>query len=108
MPGTKRSAILLAVLAVAAAFATYWRNGTPSGPVKDLPHLESVIDTSRHTYDPIPSDLYVRASRALEAGATKAAEALYREAISKYPNDPDGYAALGACLFGQHRYEEAE
>lgn len=67
-----------------------------------------MIDHSRQTFDTVKADLYVRASRKLEGGDTKAAEELYREAIAKYPKDIDGYEALGACLYFDSRYDEAK
>src|SRR5437879_2155091 len=74
----------------------------------ELQGFEGVIDNSGQTYDSALSDLYVRASRALEAGDAETAEQLYREAIAKYPKDADGYVSLGACLYFQKKYEEAK
>jgi Flp pilus assembly protein TadD len=76
-------------------------------PEKRLKHFNGTIDHSHHTYDKAKSDLYVRASRALETGDAKTAEALYREAIARYPDDPAGHESLGACLYFQARYDDA-
>ncbi len=76
-------------------------------PSENLKRFDGAIDHSRQTYDHAKSELYVRASLALKKGDAQAAEALYREVLAKYPNDSDGYDALGACLCFQHRYEEA-
>jgi tetratricopeptide (TPR) repeat protein len=83
--------------------------GGPPAPAarEDLAHFEGVIDQSRQTLDRDRSDLYVRAAGALDRGDAKAAEALYREAIARYPSDPNGYEALGTCLSFQERHEEA-
>jgi tetratricopeptide (TPR) repeat protein len=83
------------------------RAAPPAPPREELEHFEGVIDHGRQTNDPVRSDLYVRAARALETGDAKAAEALYREAVAKYPADPDGYEALGTCLGFQDRHDEA-
>ena len=77
-------------------------------PVRDLEHFEGFIHNARHRHDPVLSDLYVRASRALESGDAKAAEELYRQVITKDPKDPDGYESLGASLYFQGKYEEAK
>jgi Tfp pilus assembly protein PilF len=74
---------------------------------EDLAHFEGVIDHDRQTFHSARSDLYVRAARALQRGDAGAAEALYREAIAKWPKDPDGYEALGTCLTFQDRHDEA-
>ena len=107
MIGTNRVVAGVALLAGIAILVVLWRE-TPSGTVTDLPNLEGELDWSGTTFDPVQSELYVRASQALEEGDTKTSEALYREAISKYPDDPDGYTSLGACLYMQQRYEDAE
>jgi Flp pilus assembly protein TadD len=79
----------------------------PAAPVTELNHFPGVIGHDKQTYDTARSGLYVRAARALEAGDAAGAEALYREAVAKYPSDPDGYESLGACLLFQARYAEA-
>jgi tetratricopeptide (TPR) repeat protein len=76
-------------------------------PSENLQSFDGVLDHSHQTYDHIKSELYVRASRKLKAGDAGGAEALYREIVAKYPKDPDGYEALGACLFFQDKYEGA-
>jgi tetratricopeptide (TPR) repeat protein len=76
-------------------------------PSENLQSFDGVLDHSNQTYDHIKSKLYVRASRKLKAGDAGGAEALYREIVAKYPNDPDSYEALGACLFFQDKSEEA-
>ena len=77
------------------------------GAVKPLSQMEGVIDHSRVTDDPVLSDLYVRAAKALEKGDAKGAERIYREAIAKYPNDPAGHSALGTSLFFQNKLDPA-
>jgi len=76
-------------------------------PSENLQHFAGAIDHRRQTYDHIKSELYVRASSALKSGDARGAEALYREVVAKYPGDPDGYEALGACLFFQDKSDEA-
>jgi tetratricopeptide (TPR) repeat protein len=83
-------------------------HGEATASSTHLQHFEGRINTNDQTYDHAKSDLYVRASRALEAGDAKTAESLYREAINKYPDDPSGYSSLGACLFFQEKYEDSE
>jgi len=78
-----------------------------SRPGELLQHLDGSLDHRHYTLDPVKSDLYVRASHALKEGDTRSAETIYKEVIAKHPKDSDGYAALGACLFFQERYEEA-
>ena len=73
-----------------------------------LEHFDGDINQDRQTYDRDKSALYVLASRALKAGEADTAAAIYREAIAKYPNDPAGYEALGACFFFQAKYREAK
>lgn len=77
------------------------------GPKENLQHFEGDIDYSKQTYDHIKSDLYVRASAALKSGDAQSAEALYKQIIAKYPDDPDGFNALGACMVFQERFGEA-
>ncbi len=83
------------------------------GPVPDpeastkLERFEGSLTHSDTTSDPVLSDLYVRAGRALEAGDSAKAKELYREAVSRYPNDPDGYRALGAVAFFEKDYDRA-
>jgi tetratricopeptide (TPR) repeat protein len=108
MGSRKKSILFIAFLAMCALLPACQRRSTPAGTSSDLQHFDGFIDNSKHTNDRALSDLYVRASRALESGDAKAAEALYRQAISKYPKDPDGYESLGACLYLQGRYEEAK
>jgi tetratricopeptide (TPR) repeat protein len=84
------------------------RSSPGSSTDQQLQHFEGAIDHSKQTYDAVKSDLYVRASRSLEANDAKTAEALYREAIARYPQDPDGYEALGACLYFMARYDDAK
>ena len=76
-------------------------------PSENLPAFDGALDHSKQTYDHFKSELYERASRNLKAGDARGAEALYREIVAKYPRDPDGYEALGACLFFQDKYPEA-
>jgi tetratricopeptide (TPR) repeat protein len=73
----------------------------------ELEHFDGAIDNSDSTYDIAKSNLYVRASELLEEGDVDAAKVLYRKAIEQYPNDPDGYAALGASLYFEHKYDDA-
>jgi Tfp pilus assembly protein PilF len=95
----------LSVLVIALCGCS--RSSQPlAGPDK-LQHFEGFINHNRQTYDPVKSDLYVRASQALKSGDARSAEALYRDLIAKYPDDPDSYSALGTCLFFQDRNEEA-
>ncbi len=108
MNGTIRPFSLLILLGTISLISACRRESDRSGANKELQHFEGTIDTRRHTNDPILSALYVRASRALEEGDATAAEALYREVISRYPNDPDGYDALASCLYFQHKFDEAK
>lgn len=113
MASMQRLAGTAVVVALLAAAFVVQRAGTarpladPAPTNKTLEHFDGTIDHGRHTLDPVRSDLYVRAARALEAGDAAAAESLYREAVAKYPADPDGYTALAACLAFQRRYAEA-
>src|SRR5262249_23105400 len=100
------TALLLAFLALLAGCQPA-ASPAPAAREQELTHFDGVVDHGRQTTDPVLSDLYVRAARALEAGDAAAAEALYREAVAKYPADPDGYTALGACLVYQRRYDDA-
>lgn len=72
-----------------------------------LEHFDGAIDSSDSTFDAAKSNLYVRASQFLHDGDLDAATSLYRKAIEKYPNDPEGFAALGACLYFEHNYDDA-
>ena len=58
-------------------------------------------------FDPVFSDLAVRAARALEDGDAKTAEELYREMVRKYPNNCISHENLGVCLYFQKRLIEA-
>lgn len=101
-------AVAAAGVVVGLAFVARYLGHFPSAsPNQRLRHFEGVLDHSGGTYDPVLSDLYVRAARALEVGDARSAEALYREAVAKYPRDPEGYSALGTCLFFQDRFREA-
>lgn len=103
-----RKQICIITLAALTALIPACRRGLPSGQSeRRLKHFNGVIDHSHHTFDKAQSDLYVRASRALETGDAKAAEALYREAIARYPDDPTGHESLGACFYFQARYDDA-
>jgi len=96
-------------LILALALLPACERGTPSAPADlELKHFEGVIDNSRQTYDAVQSSLYVRGSRALEAGDARTAEEAYREVIAKYPDDPVGHEALGTCLSFQGKYEESD
>jgi tetratricopeptide (TPR) repeat protein len=77
-------------------------------PTESLKHFNGAIDNSRQTYDLVKSQLAVRASEALKKGDAQTAEALYRELVAKYPDEADSYCSLGACLYFQKRYEEAQ
>jgi len=102
-----RAPILL-VLSLLAFQPACSRN-SPARPAEQrLQDFEGVIDNSGVTHDPVKSDLYVRASQALQDGDAEAAEALYREVVAKYPNDPESYEALGACLYIEARYNAAK
>src|SRR5687768_6946665 len=79
----------------------------PAPVVADRPPIDSPIDHTRTTDDPVKSELLVRASQLLQAGDAAGAENLYRQAIAQYPTDQDWYEALGACLYFQGRYDEA-
>lgn len=107
MDGTGRGAIGGVLLTLLVVVGLWQWGREPGGDVTRLSKFDGVIKRRDSTYDPVMSDLYVRASQALEAGDAPAAEALYREAISKYPQDSDGYTSLGACLYFQKRYEAA-
>jgi Flp pilus assembly protein TadD len=77
-------------------------------PVKSkLAHFEGSLVSRNQTYDPAQSDLYVRAAGALKTGDAAVAEALYREAVARYPKDPSTYTSLATCLFFQARYGDA-
>jgi tetratricopeptide (TPR) repeat protein len=76
-------------------------------PSEELQAFDGVLGYGSQTYDHIKADLYIRASRKLKAGDARGAEALYREIVDKYPGDPSGYEALGACLFFEDKYQEA-
>ena len=80
---------------------------TQSSQRVELEHFDGMIDNSDSTYDTFKSDLYVRASEFLEDGDVDAAMVFYRKIIEAYPDDPEGYAALGASLCFEHKYEEA-
>jgi tetratricopeptide (TPR) repeat protein len=108
MPFARRALGFISLLIALALLSACNRSSPPAAADQQLQHFEGAIDNSKQTYDKVKSDLYVRASRALEAGDAKGAEALYREAVAKYPKDPDGYAALGACLYFQAEYEDAK
>ena len=73
----------------------------------DLNHFDGVIDNSDFTYDTFKSDLYVRAGQHLKDGDVDAAKVLYKKAIEKYPDDPDGFTALGASFCFERNYEDA-
>ena len=103
----QRNVLPILVLGVVVLLAAFHRSAPPAQPTKKLAHFEGIIDYSKQTHDPVKSDLYVRAAQALEAGGAAAAEALYRKVVDRYPDDPDGYTALGACLSFQNRNEEA-
>lgn len=73
----------------------------------ELAHFDGVIDNSDTTQDSTLSGLYVRASHFLENGDIDAAKVLYKKAIVKYPNDPKGYSALGACFYFEEKFDKA-
>lgn len=108
--GTDRNAVAAFLLfAALAAVGIWWRSGTNSASrTEELLHFDGVIDNSSLTYDPVLSDLYVRASEALKLGDAKTAEAIYRDVIAKYPDDPAGYSALATSLYFQRRFDEAK
>jgi len=102
-----RPAVAAVFLVALVMVAVRQRADPPAPPEQELSHFAGVLDHRQQTLDPVLADLYGRAARALEAGDAAAAETLYREAIAKYPSDPDGYNALGTCLSFQRRYDEA-
>lgn len=101
-------AALLAVVVAVAVTLSRRGTGTSAGRVDPLKEMEGVIDRRGFTYDPVRSDLAVRASKALESGDAKRAEGLYREAVAKWPDDADTHASLAACLFFQKDYDAAQ
>jgi tetratricopeptide (TPR) repeat protein len=108
MACTKRAVRFTAILCLLAVLPACSRGRASGQHSRDLQHFEGAIEHGRTTTDMVKSDLYVRASRALESGDAGSAESLYREVISKYPEDTDGYEALGACLYFQGKQEEAK
>lgn len=76
-------------------------------PNEHLQHFAGVLRLGPPAHDQAMSDLLVRASQFLKSGDSQSAEAVYRELIAKYPNDPRGFNDLGACLVFQKRYDEA-
>ncbi len=105
--------LIAALVAAAFLLPLHFHFRRQESPGK-LEHYDGRIDNRGETVDRVKSDLYVRASRALQAGEAPKAEAIYREVIAKYPQDPDGYCALGTTLGFEDRpdaaaaqYEEA-
>ncbi len=80
---------------------------TPSTPSDELEQFDGAINNSDSTFDIAKSELYVRASQFLQDGDLDAAKSLYRKAVEAYPDDAEGYAALGACLYFDHKHDEA-
>jgi Tfp pilus assembly protein PilF len=112
MASSSRPMILSALAATLTVLPACKRDNAPvvvvaPGERTDLKHFEGVMNNARVTFDHIRSDLCVRAARALEAGDAAAAEALYRDALAKYPDDHESYEDLAACLSFQRRYDEA-
>lgn len=98
--------VILVVALVASVI--FWRGGRFAGALKPLTKFDGVIDDSHVTFDPVLSDLAVRASRALEDGDAKAAETIYREMVDRWPTDPETHSSLAACLYFQGDYEAAK
>lgn len=103
----KTPALVACVALVVLMLACTLFQALHSRPNEHLQHFAGVLRPGPPTYDRVKSDLYVRAGRSLESGDAQSAETLYREVIAKYPNDPRGYNALGACLVFQKRFDEA-
>lgn len=83
--------------------------GQPAGPrSQDLKHFDGRLVYVRRDSDPLRYGLYVQAGEALKAGNVKKAEAIYRRLVETSSNDPKAHEALGACLYFQTRYAEAD
>lgn len=79
-----------------------------SRSVQPPPGTPFVTDTSQVTYDKELARLLVRANDAIKNGDLNLAEDLYRQAVSKWPNDADRHTNLGVCLGLQKNYDAAE
>lgn len=100
--------VCISLLVTVAVWCAYRPGGVPAPASSGrLPDFEGHIDNSRQTFDPVKSDLTVRAARALEAGDAVTAERLYRQAVATYPSEAPRYTDLGTCLFLQGKYNEA-
>jgi Tfp pilus assembly protein PilF len=106
--GKVRIGLIVAVaVALLAVVMVLRRTGEAPGRFEQLKHFDGVIVPGEGSSDSIEYELYVRASKALEAGDATAAEAIYREIVAKYPDQADSHEALGACLYFQKRHELA-
>ena len=77
-------------------------------PSENLEYFDGLLAYEQHTYDNRRSELYVEASRRLKSGDAQAAEEIYRQIVAEYPRDARSFAALGACLVFQAKYESAK
>ena len=90
------------VLLVCAVFY-----GAPAGP-EQLPELPGALDEGTTTQDGRLSELLTRAADLLRKKELEEAEAVYREVLGLYPQDPDSHSNLGACCYFRADYEAAE
>jgi tetratricopeptide (TPR) repeat protein len=100
-------AVVACVLLLLVGLILQGIHSRTAGSNQHLQHFAGVIGHGQPTYDEVKYDLYVRASQALKSGDARSAETLYKELIAKYPNDPEAFDALGACLVFQNRFAEA-
>lgn len=99
--------LLLLAVGTASGLACRPTGATSAASHGQLRDFEVSIDNRRQTFNPVKSDLAVRAAKALESGDAATAERLYLQKVEAYPTDPSSYEFLGACLFLQKRYDEA-
>lgn len=98
----------LIVCVVACLIGCDHKGATSQSQIEDLEYYQGSIDHSDSTYDAAKSRLYVRASKLLQNGELEDAKTLYQQAIATYPHDPEGHAALGACFYFEHKFDEAK
>ena len=101
---TRTGCCLIAILALLGCDRSFPPAVTQQAELK---HFDGAIEHSSSNFDNAMSNLLVRATSHLENGDLDAAKSLYRIVIENYPDDPVGYSSLGACLYFEHKYDDA-
>lgn len=84
-----------------------WWGGPRHRVTTTLEPVSGFIDYAEKSTAPFLLQSFRDANGALEAGDAATAEAIYRDVVAKYPNDPRGHEALAGRLALRKKIDEA-